>query len=196
MKILKFVMSAVTVIALVGCAHPLVLTPDISKIERPSPGAPIKKNVAYFIADEQRNREVTTPGGGGDRISYHPYRDVEIAFYKMLGNVFADVVKVSSADNAKAISNGGPAYLITPEIVTNSSSPSPFTWPPTNFSVDLTCNITNAAGALVLTKKVHGTGTAEYSDFKKDFALSGKVAMQDALLKMQQSLLDAEELRR
>lgn len=196
MTIRKLVTFAAAMIALAGCAHPLVLTPDISKIERPAPATPIKKNVAYFIADEQRNREITTPGGGGDRISYHPYRDVEVAFYKMLSNVFADVVKISSADDAKAISKGGQAYIITPEIVTNSSSPSPFTWPPTNFSVDLTCNITNAAGTLVLTKKVQGTGNAEYSAFKKDFALSGKLAMQDALLKMQQSLLASEELRK
>jgi hypothetical protein len=31
------------------------------------------KKAAYYISDEDRAREVTTPGGGGDKVRYFPY---------------------------------------------------------------------------------------------------------------------------
>ncbi|RJF96335.1 hypothetical protein D3871_21030 [Noviherbaspirillum saxi] len=148
------------------------------------------------MSEDVRTKEVTTPGGGGDKVSYQPYRDMETAFYKMLTNVFGSVTKLKTAKDAEAISRNNVSYIITPEIVTNSSSPSPFTWPPTKFNVDLTCQITDALGNPVLTKSVSGEGNAEFSEFKSDFSLSGKRASQDALLKMQRVLLEAAELRK
>ena len=47
---------------------------------------------------------VVTPGGGGDKISYQPYRDIETAFYKMLTNVFGNVTKLKTPKDADAIS--------------------------------------------------------------------------------------------
>jgi hypothetical protein len=81
-------------------------------------------------------------------------------------------------------------------MVTDSSSPSPFTWPPTKFNIDLTCDIADATGNPILSKKVTGEGNAEFDEFKKDFSLSGKRAAEDALLKMQKTLLSASELRK
>ncbi|MBI1889306.1 MAG: hypothetical protein HYS18_01530 [Burkholderiales bacterium] len=196
MNIAKLLSSIAIVSALVGCAHPITINPDMSKIE-PSAGAqPIKKNVAYYIADDVRTKEVVTPGGGGDRVSYQPYRDIETAFYKMLTNVFGNVVKLKSPKDAEAISKNNVAYVITPQLVTDSSSPSPFTWPPTKFKVDLTCSIADAAGNPILSKQVSGAGEAEFDEFKADFSLSARRASQDALLKMQQALSDAQELRK
>jgi hypothetical protein len=43
---------------------------------------------------------------------------------------------------------------------------------------------------------VSGEGSAEFSEFKSDFSLSGKRATADALLKMQRVLLDTTELRK
>lgn len=39
-----------------------------------------------------------------------------------------------------------------------------------------------------MTKTVQGVGRAEFDEFKTDYALSGKRAMQDALQKLQQLL--------
>lgn len=181
---------------LIGCAHPIVMSPDIGKIEATKNAQPIKKNVAYYIAEDVRTKEVITPGGGGDKVSYQPYRDIETAFYKMLTNVFDNVTKLKTPNDAEAISKNKIDYVITPQLVTDSSSPSPFTWPPTKFSVDLTCNITDAAGKAVTTKKVSGNGQAEFSEFKADFSMSAKRASEDALLKMQQALSDTVELRK
>jgi len=184
------------VACIAGCAHPLTISPDIAKVERPADQQPIAKNVGYYIAGDLRSKSVTTPGGGGDSVTYAPYKDLEPSFYKMLGNVFKDVRQLKSLDDAKAAGAPPLQYIITPEITTNSSSPSPFTWPPTRFDITLVCKVTDLSGNLVSTATVNGQGLAEFDEFKHDFPLSGKRAALDALLKMQDALLQSKELRR
>lgn len=196
MRISNLILSIVVPVVLTACAHPIVISPNIEKIVVSKTNQPIQKNVAYFIADDLRAKQVTTPGGGGDKVSYLPYRDIEMAFYKMLTNVFPNATKLKTPNDAETIRKNGISYIITPSIVTDSSSPSPFTWPPTKFSAELSCNITDAAGNPILVAKVSGQGAAEFSEFKTDFSMSGKRATEDALLKMQRALLDAPELRR
>ncbi|MBI3147298.1 MAG: hypothetical protein HYZ17_02145 [Betaproteobacteria bacterium] len=98
--------------------------------------------------------------------------------------------KASEAPAAKPV-----AYVVVPQITTNSSSPSPFTWPPTKFSVHLACEVMDANGALVVKPSVVGEGRAEFSEFKRDFSLSGKRAAEDALLRMGEALSGLAELR-
>lgn len=195
MRISNLVSSLAVLAALTGCAHPIVISPNMEKIEKNAIGQPINKNVAYYIAEDVRTKEVTTPGGGGDKVSYQPYRDIETAFYKMLSNVFANVTKLKTLADVDTISKNNVSYIITPVLTTNSSSPSPFTWPPTKFSAELTCNINDAAGNPVLIAKVTGEGSAEFEEFKKDFSMSGKRATEDMLVKMQHALSNAAELR-
>lgn len=195
LRILPAIGWAMAVLVILGgCAHPLVISPDMAKIERDPGAKPIDKNVGYYIASDKREAAVNTPGGGGDTVTYHPYKDMEAGFYKMLSNVFKDVTVLKSPNDMDAIGQHGISYVITPIITTNSSSPSPFTWPPTLFDVVLTCNVTDAAGKSVVSKSVSGQGRAEFDEFKSDFSLSGKRAAQDALLKMQVQLLQAPEL--
>lgn len=191
MNILKFGLAILAVAILSGCTHPLIISPNMSKIERGVGAQPrIKQNVAYYISDGAIKQEVTTPGGGGEKVSYFPYRDIETAFYKMLSNVYDNVIKLAAPADAEAIRRDNIAYVFTPEIITNSSSPSPFTWPPTKFSVDLTCKVSDASGKVIDSKKVVGQGEAEFAEFKSDFSLSARRAMEDALLQMQRSLLE------
>lgn len=191
----KSITAALTAVLLSGCAHSILITPDLGKIVRPADTAPIARNVGYYIADGSKNQEVNTPGGGGDKITYVPYRDAETGFYTMLGNVFGSVTKLKSPQDQDAVAKHHIDYIITPQLLTSSSSPSPFTWPPTDFTVELSCNISDASGRTIANKRVIGVGKAEYDEFKKDFGLSGKRAMQDALLKMQSTLLETPELR-
>jgi hypothetical protein len=191
---IRYFFAMLVVMAAAGCAHPLKISPDISKIERDKADVQIEKNVAYYVAPEARDKTVTTPGGGGDSVAYAPYKDVEVAFYKMLGNVFKNVTLLKSPTDVQTITKNSIAYVITPEISTNSSSPSPFTWPPTKFTVDLTCRIADSNGKLLSSVSVTGEGQAEFSEFKSDYSLSGKRATEDALLKMQHKLLTMREL--
>ncbi|MFJ2986496.1 hypothetical protein ACIPF8_01415 [Collimonas sp. NPDC087041] len=195
MNITKYISSIAAVVILAGCAHPMSVTPNVDSIKLTSTDQTIKKNVAYYIADDVRIKEVTTPGGGGDKVTYAPYRDMETAFYKMLSNVFASVTKLSKADDKDAIAKNKIDYVITPQLVTNSSSSSALTWPPTQFSVDMTCSVSDVNGNVLVAQKVEGQGHAEYAEFKKDFSLSGKRAMEDALMKMQTALIEAPALR-
>lgn len=185
----------IVIMVCTGCAHTIAISPDISKIERDINLMPIEKNVGYYIASEVRDKNVTTPGGGGDSVSYFPYKDIETGFYKMLTNVFKEVTKLISTTDMDTISRRSIVYIITPEISTDSSSPSSFTWPPTNFIVKLTCNITDKDGNIIIKPTVTGEGLAEYDEFKTDFSLAGKRASRDALLKLQSTLLSSPELR-
>ncbi|GAC1611354.1 MAG: hypothetical protein NVS3B3_22310 [Aquirhabdus sp.] len=196
MRISNLISSAFAVILLSACAHPIVISPAVEKIVPNTANQKINKNVAYYIADDVLNKEVVTPGGGGDKVSYIPYRDIENGFYKMLSNTFGSVTKLKNLKDAEAISKNNVSYIITPTLVTNSSSPSPFTWPPTKFSAELTCSINDSAGNTILVKKATGDGTAEFDEFKKDFSLSGKRATADVLVKMQKMLLEAPELQK
>lgn len=191
MNFYKLAATLLAAAALTGCAHPLMITPNVAKIERGAEAPPrAQAKVGYYINDALRTQEVTTPGGGGDKVTTVPYRDMEAGFYTMLGNVFDGVTRLKTPTDQEAIASNGLSYIITPEIVANSSSPSALTWPPTEFSIDLTCKITDASGKLLDNVKVSGKGKAEFDEFKADFGLSGKRATEDALLRMQGKLLD------
>lgn len=195
MRCVKYALSVLAIVLVTGCAHPIVISPDIAKIERDTGTQPIDRNVGYYIAPQNREMAVTTPGGGGDKVTYHPYREIETALYKMLSGVFKSVTVLKNANDAEVIGKKSISYVITPVIATSSYSPSIVTWPPTEFSVNLTCNISDGSGKLVATKSVIGNGKAEFDEFKSDFSLSAKRASLDALLKMQSALLNLPELR-
>lgn len=194
MRGVRFLLSALAIIAMAGCAHPILVSPDVAKIERSSSSPRIEKNVGYYISPENRALAVTTPGGGGDSVTYHPYRDIETAFYKMLSNIFKDVTVLKSPVDAEVVNKRGVSYIFTPTIATSSSSPSALTWPPTRFTLNLACNVSDGSGKTMAVKSVVGEGQAEYDEFKSDFSLSAKRAAQDALLKMQGVLTTSPEL--
>lgn len=195
MNFYKMLVSLIAVAALAGCAHPLAINPNIEKIARDSSAPPrIKAKVGYYINDALRNQEITTSGGGGDKVTSMPYRDIEAGFYMMLANVFEGVTRMKVPVDANAIKENGINYIITPEIQVTSSSSSLMTWPPTRFNVDLSCTVSDASGGLINSAKVVGQGNAEFEEFKKDFSLSGKRATEDALLRMQRKLLDMKLL--
>lgn len=124
---------------------------------------------------------------------YTPYKDTEVSYYKMLTNVFTNVTRLTTLDKAQ-IAKDSINYIISPDIVTTSSSSSPFTWPPTQFDITLTSKITDPEGKVIAEPSVKGSGSATFSEFKSDFSLSGKRAAEDALLKMQEKLLATPEI--
>jgi hypothetical protein len=174
-----------------GCAHPIKVAPDVAKLERFSTTAPrLTANVGYYIPPEVSSVEVTTAGGGGDNIRYYPYTDIEPGFEKMLSNVFTGVVKLNSMTDLPGIARGGTEYIVQPVIVTSSGGSGLFTWPPTNFTVDLTCNVRDTSGALLASPRVVGTGSAETGERLREHGIAGERAMGDALTKMQAALLE------
>ena len=103
--------------------------------------------------------EVTTPDGGGDNVRYYPYRDMDAGYAQMLGNVFSDVIKMQ-APSGLAKLEADLDYVVQPEIMTSSGGSGLLTWPPTNFSVDMTSSIRDMSGSLVAKPRVLGIGAA------------------------------------
>lgn len=186
--------AVVAAVFLSGCVHPLVFSPDITKVEREVDNPPrIKKNVGYYIDDKVKNQEVNFTLPGGDGISYFPYRDIETTFDKMLSNVFENVTKLNSP--ADSMKKNEINFVITPVIATFPSGDG-MHWAPTGFKVDLTCNIKDASGTQIANTRVVGEGQAGGTEFicfgSACKGVAGKRAMEDALQKMQRSLFDVK----
>jgi hypothetical protein len=192
-RILLVLVAAVFTVFMGGCAHPINMKPDIGTVTALG-AAKIDKAVGFHISDANLALEVTTPGGGGDKVRYFPYRDIEAGFYKALTEVFTKVSKVANPKDMDAIKRSGITLLITPEITTTSSSSSAFTWPPTQFSVTLNCKIVDAAGKDIAQVSATGVGKAEFADFKSNFSLSAIRASEDALKQLMKKLAETKAL--
>jgi hypothetical protein len=162
-----------------GCAHQIEINPDMANINQVENKS--EKVVGYYIAEENKTKKVTTPGGGGDKITYQPYRDIESAFYTVLANKYKDVYSVKSLSESDFINEKGISLIFVPEIETNSSSDSLMTWPATDFTIKLTCKAMAANGELVWEKTVESAGHAEFDEFKSDFSLSARRASEQAI---------------
>lgn len=192
-RTLRAFMALTCAAVLVGCAHPINVGTDTAP-ERVESSL-IQKKVAYAMTDAQRAVQAITPGGGGDRISYFPYRDLEKSIRDALRAVYQDVVVIPSAADASAVQASGAALVFTPEIKTNSGSPSPFTWPPTYFTTDVSCVVTDAAGAELTRVQASGRGEAEFSEFKGEFGLSAKRAATAMATQLSSEIRKNEKLR-
>ena len=170
-----------------GCKRNVVIDPDPQRLPVAS-GERSADTVAYVMTAAQRDLVVTTPGGGGDKVSYRLYRDLESALYRVLGNRFQKVLTMPAADDAAFVADKGIRFIFTPAFQTTSSSKSAFTWPPTEFSVTIDIVAKNAQGATVWQDKVTGNGQATFDEFKRDFGLAGRRAAQDAFAKLDAAL--------
>lgn len=188
---------AVCAVILTGCAHRITLTGDTAALvaSPQSTQSRIDKSVGLVIPDALRTKEFVTPGGGGDKVSYMPYRDLELPLYVGLGHAFSSVTKFDSVPDSATVQAKNLSCIVTPAISTTSSSGSLVTWPPTDFSVTLACTITDPTGKLVATKEVTGNGHAEFSEFKRNFGLAAQRATLDAVQKLQAAMLESTELR-
>ena len=194
MKRLMLVAGIAFAALVTGCAHPISVTADMPQIK--GSGTKVDKTVGYYIAPEDRTREVITAGGGGDKVSYVLYRDLEPGIFKAMSEVFSNVVKLDAPNDATKLAKDNIQFVITPKITTNSSSDSLLTWPPTQFTIDLICKVTDKTGAPVKEVLASGTGRAEFSEFTADHSLSAKRAAQQAMANLVKALEATPELRR
>lgn len=179
---------------LTACAHPISMAPNLSKLDPPAAAAK-PGTVGLYVSAEDKAREVITPGGGGDKVSYYPYRELEAGVYKVLGNVYERVIVVASATDIEALTKSGVSMVARPQVITQSSSSSVLTWPPTDFQVQLSCTFSDVGGTKIAETLVTGVGKAEFDEFKSDFSLAAKRAAEDALNKTQKAILAEPKLR-
>lgn len=169
---------------LIGCAHKINLTPPLNTLDKQALTESVK-NVAYYISAEDKAKEVTTPGGGGDSVKYTTYADLEPALKHALDNLFAEVHAMPAPDDAEFMSSNEISYVFTPSFETDSSSSSLLTWPPTDFSIKMTCTASDSQGNKVWQSTIEGNGKAEFSEFKHDLSLSARRAAKDVFVKFE-----------
>jgi hypothetical protein len=155
----------------------------------------INKNVGYHIPPADYNRMVVTPGGGGDKVQYFPYKDIEPALKTVLSNIFSNVYSMSAPDDKALISSKDISFIFIPSIVTNSSSRASFTWPPTEFTVIIDCKALDASGKVIWQTSVKGESAVGIPDANRDFGLAGKIAVSKALTELKRAISSSEALK-
>jgi hypothetical protein len=186
---MKKIVTALVIVGsllLSGCAHQIQINPKTDGLQVSE--NMVNKAVGYHIAEADRLKKVTSPGGGGDKVSYTPYKDVETALYTVLSNKFSDVYLVKSLENKAFIKDNAIELVFLPSIETNSSSSSLVTWPPTKFTINLSCKAINADGNTVWEKVISSEGEAEFSEFKNDYSLAAKRATEKLFIQLANEL--------
>ena len=196
MKIIRLGLLMAVVAVVAGCTHPMTMKPDITGLAMPAGATVIAKNVGLHISPANRAKEVTTPGGGGDNVSYHPYADIETGLYKVFGNTFQNVDLLNSLSDVNSIAKHTLTMVAIPEITTTTSSKGFFTWMATDFTVQLSCKFTDVAGREITTVSSTGSGHAVFAELKSDFSVAGERASRDALDKLQAAILQSEALHK
>jgi hypothetical protein len=169
-----------------GCTKPVTINPSLADLDKQfGDRDPAPNSVAYYISDSASKGQVVTPGGGGDSVSYFPYRDFIKGFEKMLRNVYQTVTALNSLDeNMEEFEE-----VLIPEIATSSGSYSGMFWPPEFFSVRIATKIHNSDGKILDTIMVTGRGQATMpAEYAKGRSIAGERAMTDALLRTQKKL--------
>ncbi len=182
---IKF-LAVIFAFILSGCSHQIQLNPEMKEFTESE--QKIDKTVGYFITKEDIKKSVTTPGGGGDSVTYTPYKDTETVLYTVLMNKFSDVYKVDSLEDNNFIEENNIQYVFIPKLITDSSSDSALTWPPTNFTISLSCQAIESEGKVVWEKTIDVEGNAEFDEFKHDFSLSARRATEQAFVKLAEEL--------
>jgi S1-C subfamily serine protease len=190
----KFLKLTVLFIACIitGCAHKIYTVPRKINIPNYNPSITLETNVGYYIAPEDKFKEVITPGGGGDKVKYTPYKDNEDALKVLLDAVFGSVYQVESLNDQEFIKNQHISYIFKPSITTNSFSRSYVYWPPTSFTFELTLTVIDSNNNHVWNKTVNAEGISEWEKLKNNWSLSAILASERAYQLMASELLKSD----
>lgn len=189
-------LAIVGVMFLGACAHPITITPRTEHL--PYTRGTVEQSVAYVISHKDLERQMITSGGGGDQLSYYPYRDLESGLFQVLSSVYSRVTLVRSATDSDAIRKNKVSMIFLLDISTSSSSDSILFWPPTDFSVSIKYSVRDVAGKVLHEGSVLGQGHASSSEFLGEMSLvslAAKRAGEDALRRFAQQVQNAAPLR-
>ncbi len=192
---MQFFLILLTFGLLAGCAHPIVITPELQSLQSRQ-GTYIQATAGYYIASHDRERQVITPGGGGDKVSYYPYKELEPALQKVLFTVFENVKKLDLTPTPDYLKANEITFVFLPEIMTDSSSDSLFTWSPTSFTVNLRVKAFSQEWDLIWERKYNGVGSATFSEWDGEVGLAAKRASQKVFSELLDDLSRASEFRK
>ena len=164
-RFIKYTLFILFLFIFTGCTHKISIAPDVTTISGKGNLNKSNFNVAYILSKDKENLYIVTSGGGGDSVGYYPYKDTESSFRAVLNNLFNKIYKLDSFPNNDFIENNNIKYVFQYEIETHSSSDSSFTWPPTNFVVNLKVTVKDQNNRLHWEDAIDGQGYASFSEF-------------------------------
>jgi hypothetical protein len=177
-----------------GCAHQISISPNLEKVASNAVQPKIEQSVGYFISEQNRALETTTPGGGGDLVKYRPYADLEAGLARVLSSIFSGVHLVKDVKDQDFLRSKNITWIFTPTIRTTSSSRNSFFWPPTDFSVSIDCIAIDANQREIWKTTVTADGgVVAVNDIIKDHALAATNAAQKALGALRAKIQTAPE---
>lgn len=159
-------------LALGGCAHQINIVPDtlVLDVQTKYPAT-----IGYVIPDERMNLQVTTPAGGGDKVSYYPYKALDTSLQMAFRQVFQHAQRLQSPQQAQQLEDV--LLVFDPTIGTDSSSSSSFFWPPESFTVTLEVKVSDRMLNREYQVKGTGIGKVTRAEWSSDFGVAGKIAM-------------------
>lgn len=160
-----------------GCTHKISISPDVDNISGAYSKDQLNFNVAYILSAEKENIYVVTSGGGGDKVGYYPYRDTESSLRTVLNNLFNKVYKIDKFPSDIYLKDNNIKYIFDFEIETQSFSKSAFTWPPTNFTINLRTYVRDINNNVYWEDLITEVGNASFDEFVNDFGIAGKKAV-------------------
>ena len=188
-SMVRSLLAISTALVLTSCAHAITIDPGPSQTSYQNKLSP--KKVGYVITDTDKNKQVISAGGGGDKVSYYPYRDIERPIREALKSIYTDVYAIASISEVDTIKKDEVTIIFTPVISTTSNSSSILTWPPTDFTINFNCAVVDAAGSPITNLTLTGIGQSQFSEFSaaRDGGLSGRRAAGDLSEKLRQEIL-------
>jgi hypothetical protein len=192
---MRNILFSLCLMMLVGCgAHRIIITPELQSLKKTEAGY-IQATAGYYITPYDLGNYVYSPAGGGERVWYYPYKELEPALQKVLLNLFQDVKRLDLMITPEYLKANDISFAFLPEIKTDSDSDAIFTWMPTSFTVNLSCKAFSQNGILIWERKYTGVGTATFSELTDDVSLAAKRASQKVFSEMLNDLLKAKEFR-
>jgi len=189
---MKKLLCLISVVLISGCAHNIKITPETTAANTQAKSATV---VGYYVSAADKAIKNTTPGGGGDKVSYQLTKDMEYGFFKALNDSYETVKVLEASHDAQKMKADGITLVFEPKFTSTSSGSSLLIWPADKFSITVQCKAYNQTGALVLDKAFTGQGTATNGEVLKDFSLAANRAATDVLAQVKKELASNASLK-
>ena len=194
---LRFILSIFFILfGIIGCTHPINITPSLDVIPEKNLAKKIEKKVGYYISPEELNKKAIDPvGPGGDYVVYFPYKESEPALEQILQIIFKKAYKLPSLTDREFIKTNNIKYIFIPVIETKASTRSNFIWPPCDFVMKLDCRAIDNTGNIIWETSIIGESHLALRIVHFDHSRAAKEASEKTFLELYNRILEHEAFR-
>jgi hypothetical protein len=151
------------------------------------------KTVVLVISESKASTGIRRRvAAGNEDIIFYPYKDLEKGMSDALASLFKYVIVVRSEVEASRIDKRTVNLVFYPDVSTEAYNNSSFTWPPTDFIVQIDTSVTNQTGVGIANFSVRGTGGRGAGT--SGLLQAGQNASLEALDKFRRAVMENEKL--